>query len=64
MPEKTYLGDAVYAEFDGFNIWLTTGDGNRQRIALNNTTYSRLRKWIQTASPEFASYFGEKPNGE
>ena len=25
--EKCYLGDAVYAAFDGFNIVLTTEDG-------------------------------------
>ena len=28
-----YLGDAVYASFDGYHIWLTTGDGNDQRIS-------------------------------
>jgi hypothetical protein len=31
---EEYLGDAVYASFDGWNIWLRTGDGNDQRIAL------------------------------
>ena len=25
--KKTYLGDSVYAEFDGFGIWLTTENG-------------------------------------
>jgi hypothetical protein len=34
MERETYLGDAVYASFDGFHIWLRTGDGNNQRIAL------------------------------
>ena len=34
MTEETYLGDAVYASFDGYQIWLRTGDGNNQRIAL------------------------------
>jgi hypothetical protein len=28
MFEKTYLGDSVYAEFDGYNIVLTTEDGD------------------------------------
>lgn len=27
MFEKTYLGDSVYAEFDGFAITLTTENG-------------------------------------
>ena len=34
MENETYLGDAVYASFDGYQIWLRTGDGNNQRIAL------------------------------
>jgi hypothetical protein len=29
VPKKIYLGDAVYAEFDGFGITLTTEDGIR-----------------------------------
>ena len=32
--QAEYIGDAVYASFDGYHIWLTTGDGNDQRIAL------------------------------
>ncbi len=33
---RTYLGDGVYAEFDGFQIWLAANDGIRDyaRIAL------------------------------
>lgn len=27
MKNKTYLGDSVYAEFDGFNVVLTTNNG-------------------------------------
>jgi hypothetical protein len=34
MENEEYLGDAVYASFDGFHIWLRTGDGNDRRIAL------------------------------
>ncbi len=34
MEGEEYLGDAVYASFDGWQIWLRTGDGNNQRIAL------------------------------
>jgi len=37
MMEKIYLGDAVYADFDGFHIVLTTSDGIRDtnRICLD-----------------------------
>ena len=29
MPEvkKVYLGDAVFARYDGFSVWLTTENG-------------------------------------
>lgn len=37
-----YLGDAVYASFDGYHIWLTTGDGNDQRIALEPSVFRGL----------------------
>jgi len=33
--EEVYLGDAVYASFDGFQIRLRTGDGNNQTIYLD-----------------------------
>jgi hypothetical protein len=29
VPTKTYLGDAVYCDFDGFGFVLTTEDGIR-----------------------------------
>lgn len=32
MRNPEYLGDGVYAEFNGFGIWLRTGD-YRQEIA-------------------------------
>lgn len=37
-----YLGDAVYASFDGYHIWLTTCDGNDQRIALEPDVFRAL----------------------
>ena len=37
-----YLGDAVYASFDGYHIWLPTGDGNDQRIALESEVFRAL----------------------
>lgn len=40
--KETYLGDAVYASFDGFQIWLRTGDGNDNRIALEPAVFKAL----------------------
>jgi hypothetical protein len=48
MPDeimKEYLGDAVYVHHDGWQIWLTTGDGFRNRIALEPSVWDRLMDW-------------------
>lgn len=42
MDNETYLGDAVYASFDGWHIWLRTGDGNNQQIALEPSVLEAL----------------------
>lgn len=42
MDQETYLGDAVYASFDGWQVWLRTGDGNNNRIALEPEVLSAL----------------------
>lgn len=46
MSDETYLGDAVYASFDGYQIWLRTGDGNDNRIALEPAVYAALLKFV------------------
>lgn len=46
MNYRDYLGDSVYAEFDGFNIYLTTNNGYpddpRNVIALEPEVYAAL----------------------
>jgi len=42
VDKETYLGDAVYASCNGYQIWLRTGDGNDQRIALDPETFQAL----------------------
>lgn len=42
---KTYLGDGVYASFDGYQIWLTTLEGNR--IALEPNVYLALLDYVK-----------------
>lgn len=46
---KTYLGDGVYADFDGFGIVLTTEDGIREtnRIVLEPEVYTALTQYIE-----------------
>ena len=44
---REYLGDAVYASFDGYQIWLRTGDGNDNRIALEPPVINALFECVQ-----------------
>jgi hypothetical protein len=45
---KDYLGDSVYAEFDGFGIVLTTenGDGPSNRIVLEPEVLTALNRYV------------------
>jgi hypothetical protein len=36
---KTYLGDSVYAESDGFGLWLTTENGYGPSNKIYNKIY-------------------------
>ena len=47
LIQPSYLGDAVYASFDGYHIWLKTEDGNHQRIALEPSVYFALREYAK-----------------
>jgi len=46
MESEIYLGDAVYASFDGYQIWLRTADGNNNRIALEPSVYQALVEYV------------------
>ena len=47
LVDETYLGDAVYASHDSYQIWLRTGDGNNQRIALEPAVYRALVEYAR-----------------
>ena len=63
--DQMYLGDSVYATFDGYNIWLFTDNGNGPNtpvdgIALEPAVLARLdafRKKVAArgAAPDEAS---------
>jgi hypothetical protein len=52
MDRKTYLGDGVYARFDGDHIWLTTENS----IAVTNTI--ALERQDVTAREQVLSSMG------
>jgi hypothetical protein len=45
---ETYLGDAVYASFDGWQIKLRTGDSNNQVIYLEPSVYAALERFAES----------------
>lgn len=47
---ETYLGDAVYASFDGYQIKLRTGDGNAQVIYLEPSVWHALQNFVALLS--------------
>jgi hypothetical protein len=61
FPE-CYLGDAVYASFDGYQIWLRTTDGitDTNRIALEPSVLDALRQYVEALRAHYASE-GETP---
>lgn len=48
--ESVYLGDAVYASFDGYHIWLHTSNGveTSNEIALEPPVYKALVRYAQS----------------
>ena len=46
---QEYLGDGVYAEFDGYQIWLYTHDGisRLSEIALEPGVFARLLAYAE-----------------
>jgi len=45
---KQYIGDAVYVDWDGFHIVLTTEDGYRatNTIMLEPQVFEALERWV------------------
>lgn len=48
-PFKQYIGDGVYADFDGYHLVLTTEDGLHvsNRICLEPTVYGQLNRYVE-----------------
>ena len=47
QPDEVYLGDAVYASYDGFQLRLRTGDGNNQVIYLEPAVMRALEVYAR-----------------
>lgn len=57
---QSYLGDGVYASFDGYQIWLrtdhqiwlSTGHGERNEIALEAAVFDALKRYVAELGKE------------
>lgn len=45
--DERYIGDGVYVSHDTLQLWLRTGDGNNQQIALDRSTYRALVEYAK-----------------
>jgi hypothetical protein len=51
---KEYLGDSVYVDFDGFDIALTTenGEGPNNTIIMEPSVWAALQKYMRRQKEE------------
>lgn len=55
VAKGEYLGDGVYADFDGFNIWLKVGEHTAPRlVALEPQTLAALNGYAARINRVFA----------
>jgi hypothetical protein len=49
MPESTYLGDGLYASFDGYQIRLMASDGVNihDQVYLEPSVWNALKAYVQ-----------------
>ena len=66
MDEKVYLGDGVYARFDGFGIVITTENGLREtnRIVFDGDTLVAFEWYVSALRKRTSATSGEKQGGD
>ena len=51
VNKSMYLGDSVYASFDGHYVWLGLDDHTNQVIALEPEVYAALVLFVENVVP-------------
>lgn len=52
MTPGAYLGDGVYASYDGYHVWLAVNDHQNRVVALEPEVIEALFKYIQSIKPK------------
>lgn len=58
--DDTYLGDGVYASFDGYQIWLAANDHRNKVIALEPAVMNALIEYFKMINDKHTDYYGLK----
>ena len=48
MSKDIYLGDGVYASFDGYQVWLAANHHENKVIALEPEVFQRLCQYVES----------------
>ena len=51
--EEIYLGDGVYASFDGYQIWLAVNDNKNKVVALDPGVMNRLVEYSKIIEQKY-----------
>ena len=63
IPDR-YIGDGVYASFDGYYVWLDTrAQEPVNRIALEPTVMAELERFVKDVKADIASLPPAAPEG-
>lgn len=57
--KNEYLGDGVYASYDGFNIWLAVNNHENKVIALEPEVFDELCQYVERINAENRARFAE-----
>lgn len=60
-PQHEYLGDGVYASFDGYHVWLRTGshDNEHGQIALDPDVFESIVRYRRRALDKLTKHLVE-----
>ena len=52
----TYLGDGVYASFDGYQIWLAANDHRNKVVALEPSVFDQLNRYAKNLTEAMSAF--------